>query len=97
MGDDNYTWNDYLRNPPFYDPERASPTFKQLFAALWDLILTCIPKMGIFAPEACCSSLKDIFDMKMPAFALNDDAGVIFVEELLLLSPSSLAWPTSSG
>ena len=63
--------NDDLRNPPFYDPGRTSPTFNMLFAALWDLILPRITKMGIFAPEAG-SSIKDVFNMKMPACADDD-------------------------
>ena len=60
-------------NPPFYDPGRASPTFNLLFAALWDLILPSITKMCIFAPEAG-RSIEDVFNMKMPAFADEEDA-----------------------
>ena len=92
MGDDDDSWNDDLRNPPFYDPERASPTFNQLFAALWDLILTRTTKMGIFAPEASGSSLKDVFDMKMPAFACNDDDASVISEERYLVSPKFIAY-----
>ena len=66
MGDGDDAWNDYLRNPPFYNKGRASPTFNQLLTALWDLrvILTRITKMRImiFAPEACGRSLEDVFN-----------------------------------
>ena len=71
---------------------RASPIFNQLFAALWDLILTHITKMGIFAFEACSCSRKDIFDMKMPAFADGVDNCLISVEEQLLVSPELMAY-----
>ena len=65
--------NDGLRNQPFYDPGRASPTFNLLFATLWDLIIPHITKRGIFAPEAG-HSIEDVFNMKMPAFADEEDA-----------------------
>ena len=51
LGDDDDTSNDDLRNPPFYDPTRASSTFNLLFAALWNLNLTCVTKMGMLAPD----------------------------------------------
>ena len=87
MGDGDDAWNDDLRNPQFYDKGRASPTFNQLFAALWDLLLTSITKMGIFAPEACGRSLEDVFNMKMPAFAADDDASAEISGGRHLLSP----------
>ena len=84
-----------MSSPPFYDPARAPPTFKLLFAELWNLIFTSITKMGIFAPDGCgpCGrNLKDIFDMKMPAFADDADAGAISVEERHLVSPVLMAY-----
>ena len=89
-----------LHNPPFYDQARASPTFKvgfnQLFTTLLGLILTRITKimMGIFAPDGYGRSLEDIFDMKMPAFADDDDAGAISVEKRHLVSPELMAYLT---
>ena len=77
MGDDNNTWNDDLHNQPFYDPTRASSSFNLLFAAIWGLILTRITKMGILAPDGVNRNLKDIFDMKMPAFSDDDDGCAI--------------------
>ena len=49
VGSDDVTWNDDLRTPPFHDASRAGPVFNQ-FAALWDLILTHLTKMVLFAP-----------------------------------------------
>ena len=48
--------------------------------------------MGIFAPEASGSSLKDVFDMKMPAFACNDDDASVISEERYLVSPKFIAY-----
>ena len=81
MGDDDDTSNGDLRNPPFYDPTRASSTCNLLFAALWNLVLTSITKMGMLAPDGVSRCLKDIFDMKMPAFPDDDDGGAIAGEE----------------
>ena len=83
--------NDNLRNPPPYDPGRTSPTFNLLFAALWDLILPDITKMGIFAPEAG-RSIEDVFNMKMPAFADDEDAVAEISGERHLVSPEIIAF-----
>ena len=48
--------------------------------------------MGIFAPEACGRSPKEIFDRKRSAFADDDDACVISVVEPLLVSPKLMAY-----
>ena len=45
----------------------------------------------IFAPDGCGSSLNDTFEMKMPAFADDDDAVAISVEERHLVSPKLMA------
>ena len=73
MGAEDDTWNDDLRKLPFYDQGRTSPTFNLLFASLWDLILPSITKMGIFAPEPG-RSIEDVCNVKMPAFADDEDA-----------------------
>ena len=73
LGAEDDAVNDNLRNRPFYDRGRTSPAFNLLFAALWDLILPRITKMGIFAPEAG-SSIEDVFNMKAPALADDEDA-----------------------
>ena len=95
MGDEDDAWNDNLPNQPFYDPGRAFPTFNQLFTALWDLILIHITKMGIFAPEVCGCSLKNVFNTKIPAFASNDDDDAATAEisgKLHLISPEIIAY-----
>ena len=60
---------------------------------MWDLILTRLTKMGLFAPVSV-STIKDVFDMKMPAFADDDDAGAISVEKRHLVSPELMAYLT---
>lgn len=72
---------------------RASPTFNQLFAALWDIVLTRITKLGLFGPDPCNRSVEDVFNMKMPAFAdEDDDASAAFSGERHLVSPEIIAY-----
>ena len=48
--------------------------------------------MGIFAPEACGRSLEDVFNMKMPAFADDEDAFTKISGERHLVSPEIIAY-----
>ena len=47
--------------------------------------------MGIFPPEESSSSLKDVFDTKMPAFPGDDDDASVISEEQHLISPEIIA------
>ena len=72
------------RRAPDYVENGASPVFNQLFAALYDLILCRIPKMGILAPDSG-RSITDIFEEKMPDY---ENIG----NERYLVSPELIAY-----
>ena len=48
--------------------------------------------MGILAPYGVNSNLKDIFDMKMPAFSDDDDGSAIPGAERHVVSPELMAY-----
>ena len=52
MSDDDAAWNNSLCEVPFYCKTQASPTFNQLFTALWVLILCSITRISTFFPDA---------------------------------------------
>ena len=60
--------NDDPRLAPYYTDHDQSPGFDQLFAAMYDLILCRIPKMGLIAPNPG-RSIADIFEEKIPNYS----------------------------
>ena len=62
--------DDDLRQAQYYTDHDESPHFNQLFAALYDLILCCIPKMNLLAPGPG-RSIADVFDEKIPNFCYS--------------------------
>ena len=85
MGEDDTTWNDNLREGPFYHKTAVFPVFNQFFAALWEPICCSITKMFFFAPDAC-SIHSDIFNNMIPAVHGNSEADVN-AQEKHIVSP----------
>ena len=86
----------YDKAPVDDDPRRAqyesndaehdeSPFFNQLFAAMYDLILCSIPKLGLLTSTPG-RSIAEIFEEEIPNFGEND------WEERYLVSPELIAY-----
>ena len=78
-------FDDDLRQAPYYKEHSESPVFNQLFAALYDLILCRIPKMGLLSPGSG-RSIANIFDEKIPNYGENDG------DERYLVGPELIAY-----
>ena len=77
--------NDDPRQAPYYIDHDQSPYFNKLFAAMYDLVLCRIPKMGLIAPNPGCS-IANVFEEKIPNY--GDSAG----EERQLVGPGLIAY-----
>ena len=64
--------DDDLRRAPYYTEHRASPVFNLLFAAMYDLILCRIPKMGLLVPGQG-RTVADVLEERIPKYDTNDD------------------------
>jgi hypothetical protein len=84
QGHHNAPVTDDLRKAPYYTENSESPVFNQLFAALYDLILCRIPKMGILAPGSG-RSIADVFEEKIPDYESIEG-------ERYLVSPELIAY-----
>ena len=84
-GFDEAPVNDDPRQAQYYTNHDQSPHFNQLFAAMYDLILCSIPKMGLIAPNHG-RSIVDVFDETIPNY--GDSAG----EERHLVGPELIVY-----
>ena len=80
--------NDNTRQAPYYTNHDKSPHFNQLFAAMYDLILCSIPKMGLIAPNPG-RSIVEVFDETIPHY--GDSAGTAG-EERHLVGPELIVY-----
>ena len=66
--------NDDIRQAPNYTDHEKSPHFNQLFAAMYDLVLCRISKMGLIA-SGPGSRIAEILEEKIPNYGKNEGRG----------------------